>query len=176
MIKYIITLLVLSSVSLHAQLITNFGTNAGSSGTWVYNSGTSTLSGTEGLGDTLAGVPTVVNYTGASFISLTANVTTAPNNNFTFILLDGEGDSVEAIFDWASFIGGATVQSALSTNGLFNSANVIDWNLVGGGSGTTINATLTSASGVIPEPSTYALLGLGLGALFFVRRRYSKVA
>jgi len=167
----LVSLAAFTSLS-RAQLVTNFGTSADTSGaTWVYTSGTSSLSGTEAAGDLLFNTSVLaLNLTGSSQIRITANVTTAPLAGFTFILQDGEGDEVNASFNWASFIGGATITSNFSTNALFNYADVQGWNLFGGGSGTTIAATLTSATAV-PEPSTYALLALGLGSLVFLRMR-----
>jgi hypothetical protein len=129
------------------------------------------LTGTEGLGDLLFGTPSVGVYTGAQFISLTLTVTTAPNSGFSFVLQDNEGDEVQASFDWNSFIGGSTQQAALSTNVLFNYSNVVGWNLVGGGSGSSINATLGSATAVVPEPTTMGLLIGGMTVIMSFRRR-----
>ena len=156
-----------------AQLVTNFGASADTNATtWVYNQGTSSLSGNEASGDLLFNTnPILLNLTGSIQIRITANVTTAPGAGFSFALQDGQGDEVQAAFSWASFIGGATITSALSTNVLFNYADVQGWNLVGGGSGAGIAATLTSATAVIPEPSTYALLALRLGGLVLMRMR-----
>jgi len=155
-----------------AQLVTNFGASAIAGGTWVYTPGTSSLSGTEAGGDLLFNTtPLVLNLTGSSQIRITANVTTAPGGGFTFVLQDAQNDEVQAAFDWSSFVGGATITSNLSINALFNYGDVVGWNLSGGGSGLAIAATLTSATAVIPEPSTYALLALGLGGLVLMRMR-----
>lgn len=119
----------------------------------------------------MAGTPAFVSYTGANSISITANAVTAPASTFTFILEDGDGDTVSADFTWLSFSGGATLSSPLSLNAAFDFSNVQGWNLISGGSGSSVNVTLTSATAVVPEPATMALLGLGGMTILFARRR-----
>jgi len=70
-------------------------------------------------------------------------------------------------------VGGAETVSALTATGTFNfdriafaNFSTVRWNLDEVRFGTTW-ASVTP----VPEPSTYALLALGLGALFFLRRR-----
>jgi len=157
----------------NAQLITDFGLNANDGGGWTYSAGTSTLTGTEQAGDLIFGSTSFLNYSGVTGITLDLNVTMAPNSGLTFILQDSEGDEVSATFDWNDFIGGATANSSLSINPLFDYANVIGWNLVGGGSGSLINATLDSATAVVPEPTTLALLTGSLTLGLILRRRRS---
>jgi hypothetical protein len=167
----------LASVASAALIpISNFGNSAFVDEGWTYNSGSSSLSGQEGLGNLIYGTPLTVDFTGIIAISLTANVTagSAPANGFTFLLLDGQDDSVTAVFDWSQFIGGATVEANISANPLFDFANVTTWNLVGGSSNSPIAVTLTNVSGVtpVPEPSSYSTVA-ALGAIGFamLRRR-----
>jgi hypothetical protein len=160
--------------------ITNFGSSALTDDGWSYVG--STLSGTEGLGFLLYGEPISNDFTGATQITITANVAgaaNAPANGFTFLLLDGQDDSATAIFNWSDFIGGATVSADLvNISSGFDFGAVIGWNLVGGSSNAAINVVLSTAlataPSVIPEPSSYAALA-GLAALGLVaaRRRRS---
>lgn len=170
---YTLAFLLISFTSLsQAQLITNFGATAVTGGGWTYTSATSSLSGTEGAGDLLFNASTItLDLTGSSHVRITANVTTAPNAGFFFALEDVGFEQVVAIFSWIDFVGGATISSPFSINPAFDYGNVEFWNLNSGGSGSAIAATLTSATAVIPEPSTYALLALGLGSLVFFRMR-----
>ncbi len=159
----------------HSQIITNFGTSADNGGSWTYNSGTSTITGTEGGGDLLFGLSTNTNLTGAQGISLTAtyNTITPPAFGFSFIIQDNLGRSASALFDWSAFIGGATVYSTFaSVDPGFNFAQVTqEWNLLGGGSGSSINVTLASAVAAVPEPTTMVLLAGSLTAVMALRRR-----
>ena len=166
----------LASVASAALIpISNFGSTAFVDEGWVYNSVSSSLSGQEGLGNLIYGEPLSSDYTGITAISLTANVTagSAPANGFTFLLLDGQDDSITAVFDWSQFIGGATVEASFTANPAFDFNNVIGWNLVGGSSNSNIAVTLTNVSAVaIPEPSSYsAVVALGAIGYAMLRRR-----
>lgn len=158
-----------------AQVITSFS-DAENGGSWILTG--ATITGTEGAGDLIYNaVPLTLDATGKTGISITASVTTAPANGFKFSLFDATGKEATASFDWASFTSGPQTVVALFdfvTAG-FNYGAVDGWNLISGGSGATINATLTSASLTpVPEPSTYAALS-GIAVLGFVayRRRRS---
>jgi len=166
----LIAFVTITSVS-YGQLITGFGTNATNGGSWTYTSATSTITGTEGPGDLLFGNTQFLNYSGAIQISLTANATINPGSTFSLVLQDGEGDEIFSQFSWASFLGGNTVLSNLSVNAAFNPANVVGWNLIAGSSSNPINVSLTSATAIIPEPTTMALLAGSLTAIMVLRRR-----
>lgn len=172
-IPSLLILLISCSHGLRAQLITNFGPEASVDFGWSWNPGTSTLSGTEGAGDVLYGETLSANFVGASMITITANVTSAPNAGFSFALVDDTEKLLVATFDWLDFAGGATVSSPISyADAGFNYAGVTGWNLISGGSNSPISATLISAA-VIPEPSTYAAFAGGtmLGLALIRRRR-----
>jgi hypothetical protein len=164
--------IVISTSFCQAQLITNFGATASNGGAWTYTPGTSTISGNEGPGDLIFGTPAFGDYTGSTQFTLTGTVISAPSAGFTVLLEDSTGDTATALFDWADFIGGATISSTFTPVGGFDISDVINWNLVSGGSGEAVNATFSSLSATtIPEPSTYALMGLGLAGLLIYRRR-----
>lgn len=154
-----------------AQIITNFGTNAQNGGAWTYNSGSSTITGTESLGDLLFGGTSFLNYSGAIQFSLTATATTAPTGSFNLSLEDNTGKVASASFFWSDFTGGATVNAPILFQSGFALNNVVGWSLDSGGSGQAINVTLSSASAVIPEPTTMALFAASLTAVMVLRRR-----
>jgi len=175
---YTLAFVLISFTSLsQAQLITNFATSATVFGVWSYDSATSSLSGTETPLDSLANAsPITLDLTGSSQVTITANVTTAPNSGFFFLLEDGALEIVTATFSWTDFLGGATITSSFSFNAAFDYTNVVSWILNSGPIGGPIEATLTSATAVIPEPSTYALLALGLGSLVLLRMRSKRTS
>jgi hypothetical protein len=84
------------------------------------------------------------------------------------------GAGADVVTYWVNpTVGGAETVSALTATGTFNFDRIAfanftptRWNLDEVRFGTTW-ASVTP----VPEPSTYALLALGLGALFFLRRR-----
>jgi hypothetical protein len=162
------------AVSLNAQTITTFSEDAFVDFGWAWDPNTSVLSGTEGPGDILYGEPTFTSYFGADGISVSANVTTAPNAGFSFALLDNQDRQIVANFNWVDFVGGATIVSPISfVDSGFNYNNVVGWNLVSGGSNSAISAELISASAtVIPEPASFAAFaGVAILGLAVVRRR-----
>lgn len=155
-----------------AAVITSFGSDAEKDGAWSWNSGTSTLSGTEVTGDTLYGVPYSGNFGDFSAISITANATTAPLAGFTFLLEDTEGRLAIAQFFWLDFVGGNTVSSVVQFDAGFDKSAIGGWQLASGGSGSPINVVLTSAS-AIPEPSAaVALAGVATLGFAATRRRH----
>ncbi|MFM8719191.1 MAG: PEP-CTERM sorting domain-containing protein, partial [Chthoniobacterales bacterium] len=91
----------------------------------------------------------------------------------------GSGKYATTLFDWASFTGlSSTVTVAVNSAGAvpgFEWNNIIGWTWDSGGSGGTINATITELTATaVPEPSTYALLalsGLAIGGYAMRRRR-----
>jgi len=161
-----------------AQVITNFGSTAFTDDTgWTWTPGTSTLTGTEGAGFLLYGTPFTANLTGATSLSITANATTAPSAGFNFVLEDNTGKTATALYSWLAFQGGTTtISSVLNAQSGFSFANVTSWNLVSGGSGSSINVALSSvAVSAVPEPATYAAL-FGLASLGFCIMRKRRKA
>jgi len=103
-------------------------------------------------------------------LQITGSITTNPGTTFGVILFDQEFD--QATFSggsWSDLSGGSTLLSFVSVVGTFNSAEIIGIDIVGGGAGDALAATLTGAS-IVPEPSTYAALS-GLLALSWVMLR-----
>ena len=103
-------------------------------------------------------------------LQITGSITTNPGTTFGVTLFDQEFD--QATFSggsWSDLSGGSTLLSFVSAVGTFNSAEIIGIDIVGGGAGDALAATLTGAS-IVPEPSTYAALS-GLLALSWVMLR-----
>lgn len=181
-IKVLLTVFTLGLlVGAQAQVITTFGTSVSDDGSgWTYTGATSSLSGSEASGAYLLNplAPLSLDLSGANGLSLTAKVTTDPFSNFTITLEDGTGKVAIADFDWTGFVGANptyTVVASFSTlTSGFNFADVDYWTIDSGSSGNAIAASFTNLS-AIPEPSSFALLALGAGALgFMVRRRMAK--
>ena len=169
--------LLASTLACQAQLITTFGSSAENGGSWNYNPGTSTISGTEGFGDLLYGRPENASIlTGNTYISLTGSATTAPAGVFYVTLEDIDGNIATATFLWSSFTGGLqTVQAALSYT-TFDFTEVTFWNLVSGASLQTVNASFSQVSAVaVPEPSAFLLVG-GTAFCFVAKRRRALLA
>ncbi len=69
-----------------------------------------------------------------------------------------------------------TVNIPVAFTGAFNAANISGWNIGGGSTGIlAFNFTFDNLLLAVPEPSTYALLALGLGVVLVpvLRRRRS---
>lgn len=195
--KYIIGLLLImlgGSTQAQAQvLITGFGTSGLNNTTLDYNSpwtgaqnGTSlSVSGVSNQSGGLSDVfGTPINIAGSTaYLQLTGGLTGAAptTNQFQITLYDASfADSLSYNFKWSSFASGpqtvtASLDSALDV-GTFN-GSVAGWqlSLFGTPSDTSVSFAFNSLSaGVAPEPSTYALLGLGLGFLGFCLYRRQK--
>jgi hypothetical protein len=170
---FIVLVLAFVSVGQAQVLISSFGGSASSSAGWTYTPGTSTLSGTEGIGEVLFGAPANADISGNTFLRLTANAATAPAGSFTITLEDISSNTVGATFTWGSFLGGATNTQAL-VGGAFNYSNIVGWTLDSGGSGQALNVSFSDLSAVtaVPEPSTFAfLIAAGIGSFVAYRRR-----
>lgn len=164
-----------SWVTAVGQTVTNFGFSASTDDTgWTWNPGTNTLSGTENAGYLLFGDSLTSNLTGATTLSITLNAISAPSAGFNFVLEDGSGKTATALYSWLAFQGGpTTVSTVINAQSGFNFADVTTWNLVSGGSGSSINVVLSNVSAsAVPEPSTYAALaGFAVMGFCAVRRR-----
>ena len=157
-----------------------------STSTWntrvTQNTTTLTVSGAGALDDQGWGASNlIINATGSLVFQVTAQL--APTNLAPFIVLqltDTTLATAVASISTSSFntSGFTTVNSGLFSfpGGSFDFSQVTGWTFGGGTTGiNTLNITFDSLSLAIPEPSTYALLALGLGviALPILRRRRS---
>lgn len=156
-----------------AQILTTFGSDAESFGSWTYQPASSLLEGSASPGDMLYGSALSQDITGATGLTLTASAATPPSGSFQIILEDDGGNYAWADFYWADFLGSASVTSAFSSiDTLFNFASVTGWSLSNGGFGDNISTTVASLSAV-PEPATILLATLGLGFALIWRHRSS---
>lgn len=162
-----------------STVLTTFGTDAATDDPWTYNSGTSTITGTQGAGyllynnnSTTWNLTSVVANVSLLEMSLTGFVTTNPTGAFYITLADSAGKEAKWTFGWSDFGTSTptTVVKALDTaQSGFNLASIVNWNLASGGSGTAVNATFTNLTAV-PEPSTGALMMIGAVGLVALRR------
>lgn len=183
-----------------AQLITNFsstGTNpvltSDLQGSWVGkgtqgSSFTITAAASDSAGSTnglftTLGTPVNIS-TNVSRLQLTGvlNSATPTTNSFTISLFDSSLNEADYTFHWSSFAGGpVSIVGTLGANSGFN-GTVSSFLIVPGGAigdVSTIGFTFDSLMAVaVPEPSTYALMALGLGVVGFgaYRRQKKSVA
>ena len=125
-----------------------------------------------------------VNITGnTGHLTMTGilNSVTPGTDKFSITLYDSSFNSLIYQFNWSSFAGGSPVavtSNLLAPDSSFN-GTVSFWTLnlfgPGGDSPTTVGFTFDDLqSGAVPEPSTYALFGLGLGLVGFCLYRRQK--
>jgi len=154
-----------------AQILTTFGSDADSFGSWTYQPSSSLLEGSASPGDLLYGASLSHDITGATALTLTASASAAPSGSFQIILEDDGGNYAWADFYWADFIGSASVSSAFSSiDAQFNFASVTGWSLSNAAFGDGISVTVTSLSAV-PEPAAIFLAAVGLGFMLIWKRR-----
>ncbi|MGC1479783.1 MAG: hypothetical protein WA771_04720, partial [Chthoniobacterales bacterium] len=157
-----------------AQLITNFAASVTVDGIWDYDPSTSTLSGTEGTGDSIFGNSATMDLSGATTVSLTLTPTTLPNGSFFVILDDGLAEAT-AQYTWSEFTGGGTRSATLVPEPGFDFSNVTSWSLGSGFSNQSIDVQMNSLSAVaVPEPHTLALAFVALLSLLIVVRQRSR--
>tara|TARA_R110002111_G_scaffold135196_1_gene201181 strand:+ start:112 stop:681 length:570 start_codon:yes stop_codon:yes gene_type:complete len=175
------TLLCSLTTNLTAITITSFGTatnptwsDSGFTDFTVDSQGAGSISFTGTDTNSLSGDVPMVDLSSiwGNDLEITGSITTNPGSTFGVILFDQEFD--QATFSggsWTDLVGGSTVLSFVSASGSFNTTQVIGIDIVGGGAGDALSATLTGAA-IVPEPSAYAALAglLALGAVM-VRRR-----
>lgn len=161
-----------------AIVITTFGNDAIASSGWSYDSATSILSGSQGVGDVLYNAsPLSLNLSSVAAsvelisLGLTGLLTTNPGGDFDVTLNDSEGLQARWIFSWGSFQTSSTVVTAgfSSAQTGFDLTSISEWNLGSNGSGDNVNATFTKLE-AIPEPSTGAMMLIGAAGLVALRR------
>jgi hypothetical protein len=182
LILQLLAVLIIASGSTHAAVfITGFGTSDFLIGFNDFTSATPSannvvISGNDSnifFGSILPGS---VNITGnTSQLQLTGTFTGTATSGFDFELFDGDGDSLLYHFNYVSYTVGVpmTVTANLqSTTGTFDGL-VASIGFSGSGLGSsTVSFTLDNlVAGAIPEPSTYAMLALGIAGLVAYRRR-----
>ena len=164
-----------------AVLLTNFGSSTftldgTTSFTTTQQVSNLQITGSD-LGSQLDGFFGAANITGQSdTLTLTGSATLAPASPFSVTLYDSS--LATALYSGGSWTGlsgsGSTSLNFVSKSTGFDFSHVSGLELLTGGSGSTINATLTgisaSASGV-PEPSRTLLGMMGLLSLAIRRRR-----
>jgi hypothetical protein len=175
-----------------AQIITGFGTAqtnpfnlatdlVGTNGNWVNTGSQNATSititnapnastGSNGIFSILSTSKNITGNTG--LLTLTGTLNSAPptTNSFLISLFDSSSNELDYDFNWSSFSGGGSNGAAITTSlagsvGIFN-GTVVSWSLSpqgGPGDSSFVGFTFDQlAAGAVPEPSTYALIGLGL--------------
>jgi len=163
--------IVIASVSqLNAQLLTGFGTGQFTQTSSDFTTNTQSANDFNIIGNDLNSIygsftPVAISANLAG-LSLIGSFSGTASGNFQIELFDSGGDSRTYQTTWGAF----NTLSFLSQSGAFN-GTAVSMGLLTTGTGTgTINLTMDSLT-AIPEPSTYALLALGLGSLVFFRMR-----
>ena len=156
----------------------SFSVDAGSTAVYTQDLLGITMNTTPGLGDTWYNssmTKLVDDWSGFTGFQITMSVTgTNPDLPFSLTLYDTSFNSINE-YQANTATAGLTltgVPLAVSLPGNGNLADVQYVQFTWGGGGSAVNATTTGLHGV-PEPSTYALLGLAGLALagYAVRRR-----
>ena len=186
----LIGLALAASLNINAAtiLVTDFGTNFDAdyangfgefTGVSTGANGTTTFGTGNNDGMTLtAAFPSIVDLTGYTNISITAQVNASNASGFTFLIYSAPTEFASADFLASDFTGSlTTVTKALAFSSGFDPLTVAYYGINGGTPGGTANFryTFDSASvSSVPEPSTYAALS-GIAVLGFVayRRRRS---
>lgn len=195
---FALCLLVLGTQKSHSQTLVTLsdfsnlsGQGATFSGSWrggspaanqyVQNTGFGTITTVNGGnpqddGDFLVEPVSTLNIGSLNQISLTLRVDSGNTDaSLKVILFDDQLTSIAATFSLSGLTTGSftTLQSTLSSNIGFHRNLVSAWQ-ISGGAGVATNNTRVSLDNVavVPEPSTYALLGVaGVSAVIFARRK-----
>jgi hypothetical protein len=183
-----------------AQIITGFGSTqlnpfnlatdlVGTNGNWVNTGSQSSttvtitnapnaFTGSNGIFSTLTTPENIIGNTGHLTLVGTLNSAVPTTNSFLIALFDSSFNELDYNFNWSSFSGGNTVTVILGgSSGVFN-GTVSSWSLSPQGGAldsSTVGFTFDQLeAGVVPEPSTYAMMVLGLGLLGFGLYRHQK--
>jgi hypothetical protein len=171
--------------SLGAVTLTNFGNSVGPLNFVVGGGGFTTnqsatsigFSGTDSGGDFYGSFASKSILGQSDFLVVTGSSSAPTPSAFQILLFDGNFNSVTytgGLWTGASGLSSGSTILTLDplTVGSFNFSNVIEMQLLTGGSGAAVNGSLNSLSAyAIPEPSRVMLLGLGLVGLGMRRRR-----
>ena len=124
-----------------------------------------------------------INATGMNFLLITAQVDSGNGASSLVVAFDDASGHTKLfpIATSAFAIGSFTTVSIPINWGTFGFSNIIGWS-IGGGTPTglapfhmTFDDLAFSAVTAVPEPSTYALMGLGLGVVgLSLRRRFRR--
>jgi hypothetical protein len=188
----VLALLSFSKSGAQTILLEDNFSNTGADGTWeTVNGGTnagttgSLISGTGGYGSTTAVAfnlnfssmqlyyDAALDLTGLANITLDYTITGTPSDALAIALLD-TGSNIAYSYSLSSLPGGSiTIAFADFTDigGGVALNQIQGWAL--GAAGGSVNITMDNLqfTTAIPEPSTFALLGLGAAALYILRRK-----
>lgn len=130
------------------------------------------------FGQSLAGTFTPIDISGFTLINLTGTLTgTNPNTTFTILLFNSGFDQTREYSGVTnSFSSSSSTYTLTFVSETSSFTDIAGFQFTGGGLGSPLNFTFDSLEAIaVPEPSTYTLIGMGLGGLVLFRR-FRKVA
>lgn len=188
--KYILALAfsVVGVASTNAQIITGFGssqvnpvpiTALQTGWTGTQTSTVLNIVGTDIAGGIYSTNAASVTLNNLSQLTLTGQLTSMaplPTSPFFVVLYDDSFNTLTYEFNWSSFSNGSldSVTATSPVDSAFD-GQVDSWGLQVDGTGTpftfTFDQLAAPSEAAVPEPSTYAMLGLGMLALVVWQRR-----